>query len=82
MTLHELKTLYEQDQLSQALVVFDLLSKGWIVDFKDPQGRLYELTDTYGCRASFETEMGAEEAVRLIGDCPIQIDKHQRLIEP
>ena len=72
MTIDDMQTLYQQQKVHEALVVFDTLNGGWVVDFRTDYGDL-PLTDGKGCRVSFAHELDAERAIAHVGDCTVQI---------
>ena len=47
MTIDDMRTLYQQQKVHEALVVFDTLNGGWVVDFRTDYGDL-PLTDGKG----------------------------------
>lgn len=81
MTLDELHALYLRQKVKNAVIAFDALSGGWVVEFKGAFG-LAPLTDAKGCRVTFPHELAAEEAISWVGECPIQIENEQRHHEP
>ena len=72
MTIDDMQTLYQQQKVHEALVVFESLNGGWVVEFRTEYGDL-PLTDGKGCRVSFDHELDAEEAISRIGECAVQI---------
>ncbi|MGL4204546.1 MAG: hypothetical protein ACRCRW_00220 [Aeromonadaceae bacterium] len=77
MTLDELHALYLRKQVKKAVIAFDALSGGWVVEFQGAFG-LAPLTDAKGCRVTFAHELAAEEAISWVGECPIHIEDEQR----
>lgn len=81
MTISELRALYQQGKLHEAQILHDQPLPGWIIEFRDEEGTLFELTDTLGCPVSFTTAEEAREHVHKVADCPIQEDHLYRFFE-
>jgi len=74
MTVSELRTLHQQQRFKEAEILHDVISPGWIVEFRGQDGRLYEMTDTLGCPVSFASAEDARAHIHLVADCPIQVE--------
>lgn len=81
MTVSELRKLYQQHILQEAEILHDVAIPGWLIEFRDKKGTLYELTDTLGCPVSFGTVDLAREHVHLVADCPVQVEHLYRFFE-
>ena len=81
MTTSELRELYQAGKLRSARVCLDTLSLGWLVTFYDDEGNQFELTDTLGCRVSYESPKAAEDKVHQVADCPTRVDSLYRFFE-
>jgi hypothetical protein len=81
MTVNELRLLYQQQAFKEAEILQDAILPGWIVEFREQDGRLYEMTDTLGCPLSFGSVEEARQHIHLVADCPIQVEHLYRFFE-
>lgn len=66
MTKSELRSLYGQQMLVEALVEPSLSSDGWIVEFRHARGGLVPLTDGDGIEQCFgDVDMATENALDI-----------------
>ncbi|AMG30911.1 thymidylate kinase [Grimontia hollisae] len=66
MTKSELRTLYRQRLLVEAVVEPSLSSDGWIVEFRHTRGGLVPLTDGNGIEQCFgDVDMATENALDI-----------------
>lgn len=64
MTKSELRTLYSQHMLVEAVVEPSLSCDGWIVEFRHARGGLVPLTDGNGIEQCFgDVDMATENAL-------------------
>ncbi len=76
MTKTELRSLYNQDMLVEAVVEHSLLTDAWILEFRHSRGGYVPLTDINGDEQVFEDpDMAMDRAmeigfnqVRVLGD--------------
>ena len=54
MTKTELRALYHQDMLVEAVVEHSLLTDAWIVEFRHSRGGFVPLTDISGAERTFD----------------------------
>ncbi len=59
----------------------DIISPGWVVEFRGQDGHLYMMTDTLGCPMSFSSTEEARDHIHLVADCPIQVEHLHRFFE-
>lgn len=81
MTASELHALYLKGTLNQAEIIRDSIMPGWLIEFRDVGGRIFELTDTLGCPVSFTCVADARERIHRVADCPIQEDHLYRFYD-
>ncbi|KXF80261.1 thymidylate kinase [Enterovibrio coralii] len=66
MTKNELRSLYSQQMLVEAVVEPSLSSDGWIVEFRHARGGLVPLTDGNGIEQCFgDVDMATENALEI-----------------
>lgn len=64
MTVEELRVLYHQRVLVEAMVEPSLESEGWVVEFRHASGGIVALTDTEGVECCFDDiDMATENAL-------------------
>ena len=66
MTKAELRTLFNQDKLTEAVVEPSLDKRGWIVEFRHFEGTMLPLTDNDGVECCFlNSDSASDHAVEI-----------------
>ena len=81
MTVSELRAFHQQHRFKEAEIMHDIISPGWVVEFRGQDGHLYMMTDTLGCPMSFSSTEEARDHSHLVADCPIQVEHLYRFFE-
>ena len=67
MTKNELRTLYEQQLLVEAVVEHSMLDEGWILEFRHTRGGMLTLTDFDGTERHFASVDDASDHALDVG---------------
>ncbi|MCG7498739.1 hypothetical protein MHO82_17865 [Vibrio sp. Of7-15] len=73
MTLSELRLLYHQDQLVEAIIEPSIQENMWIVEFRHTRGGLVPLTDSKGCEQHYQDVDMASKSALAVGFNQVRI---------
>ena len=73
MTKTELRALYHQDMLVEAVVEHSLASDDWIVEFRHQRGGLVPLTDVNGVERTFDDADAATDYAMEVGFSHVRV---------
>ncbi|CAH0524647.1 thymidylate kinase [Vibrio hippocampi] len=74
MTITELKQLYYQNQLIEAIIEPSSAEGGWIVEFRHCQGGFLMLTDTHGAECQYTDLDTASKSALAVGFSEVRIE--------
>ncbi|MFV0575479.1 MAG: hypothetical protein ACK5NC_08750 [Vibrio sp.] len=73
MTVTELRRLYQEKQLVEAIIESSMEEQDWIVEFRHDRGGLVLLTDEYGNECHYQDVDEASRSVLDIGFKQVRI---------
>ncbi|MCL9777043.1 thymidylate kinase [Vibrio methylphosphonaticus] len=74
MTITELKHLYHQDLLAEAIIEPSELDGGWVVEFRHKQGGFLMLTDIHGAECQYVDLDKASKSALAVGFSQVRIE--------
>ncbi len=73
MTKSELRSLFDQEMLVEAVVEHSLLTDAWIVEFRHSRGGFVPLTDLNGNEQTFDDPDAATDRAMEIGFSQVRV---------
>ncbi|SEG73586.1 hypothetical protein SAMN04488244_1445 [Vibrio hangzhouensis] len=73
MTITELKHLFHQDLLAEAIIEPSSTEEGWIVEFRHKQGGFLMLTDIHGAECQYNDLDKASKSALAVGFTEVRI---------